>query len=99
MPAELLAPQTAAGVTPWQTIDTSNDMISFSAPGLAGAETAVLQYRANDGTAYDAYEDDAVVAITATHRVVTVVAPGYWRISKGATAAAVGVEVSTPREP
>ena len=71
----------------------------FTAPGIAGAEVATVQKKNNDDSYSDYYIDGTIQTISATHTGVVIDTAGIYRIDKDATAAAVGIEVSTPDKP
>lgn len=97
MPTIILAPTTATGYSDWVVVEHQTEA-HFKAPGLAGSETGVLQCMAYDESAYDVYETD-IVALNTTRTDLHVISPGKYRIHKSATAASVGVEVSTSGNP
>lgn len=104
MPLSLLAATTAAAAAAASSQATlthhSELPVSFSAYGVTGAEEATLQYY--DGTGWrDYYADGEAMPkqITATNSMVSVYAPGQWRMNKSATAAAVAVMLHSKSYP
>lgn len=74
--------------------------ISISAPGMAGAENADVQFSQDGGTTWnDLFEDGVQIRLTATNNMITIFGPGVFRIDKEATAAAVGVFEHNPGNP
>ena len=71
----------------------------LTAPGLASGEYATIQKKNNDETYSDYYVNGAVQRISDVHTGVVVDAAGIYRVDKDATAAAVGIEISTPDVP
>lgn len=71
----------------------------LTAPGIAGAEVATVQKKNDDDSYSDYYVGGTVQTITATNTGVVIDAAGVYRIDKDATAASVGVELSTPDDP
>ena len=71
----------------------------FTAPGLAGAETATIQKKNADESYSDVYVGGEVQDITATNTGIAIYAPGIYRVDKDATVASVPVEVSTSEKP
>jgi hypothetical protein len=71
----------------------------FTAPGLAGAETATIQKKNADSSYSDIYVDGIIQNITPTNTGLAVYAPGIYRVDKGATNASVPIEVSTNEKP
>jgi hypothetical protein len=71
----------------------------FTAPGIAGSEVATVQKKNSDGSYSDYYIGGTIQTISATQTGVVVDAAGIYRIDKDATAASVGIEVSTPDSP
>ena len=71
----------------------------LTAPGIAGAEVATIQKKNADDSYSDYYIDTLIQQITATNTGVVVDGAGIYRVNKGATAALVGIESSTPDAP
>lgn len=94
----LLAPAQAAAASESFNCVRPHLPAVFRAPGLAGSEVVTLQQSIN-GTWEDLYLDSTIQQLTATHRALAVYGPGVYRGNKGLTAAAVGVYVSTDRNP
>jgi hypothetical protein len=95
----LLAATTSAGDSEEFEVANNQRPATFTAPGLAGSETATIQKKASDGNFYDSYQDGVRQEITATHTETTVYGAGYYRVHKSATASAVFVDVSTDDNP
>ena len=95
MPKTLLSATTSA--TQSSELIAGADLlpVHFIAPGIAGAEVATLQIKDGSGSWHDFYVDTTVQQITATNTGVCIYGPGVYRIDKGATAAAVPIEVFT----
>lgn len=95
----LLAKQTAAGNSDsFEVRKPKRRPAHFTAFGLANAETVTIQKLQADGT-WSNYIDDVTQQMSATKSGVLIYGPGIYRGVKTATAAAVGVEVSTDDSP
>lgn len=104
MPISLLIPTTSAVASDEFAVQhhgDHNDSLpaQFTCPGLAGDETGTLQKKNIGGGFTDCYQDGSLIQITATHTSVTSYGPGVYRVNKSSTSAAVGVEVSTSKNP
>lgn len=103
MSTVILTAQTAAAQSADHTVRGINRAngthAHFTAPGIAGAEVATVQKKNADDSYSDYYVNGSLQQITATHTGVVVDAAGIYRIDKSATAASVGIEVSTPDVP
>ena len=75
------------------------DHAHLTAPGIAGSEVATIQKKNADDSYSDYYIDNVIQTITATNTGVVVDGAGIYRVDKDATAAAVGIESSTPNVP
>lgn len=96
----LAATTSAVASAPYTCAGPSRLPAHFTCPGIAGAEVATLQkYSAALDTWYDYYVDGTLQQITATNTGVVAFAPGEYRVNKGATAAAVPVELSMEESP
>lgn len=93
MPRTLLAAATGAGTSEPMTV-APGETVVFTAPGLAGAETATLERKAADG-GFDAVSVTGMATALSTSVTQLVIdAPGVYRINKGVTVGSVPVEVS-----
>jgi hypothetical protein len=100
MPLTLLEPTaSAANSEEIRVVEPDYRPAHFTAPGLATTETVTIQKKAADGTWLDCYAEGSVQQITATNSGITAYGPGVYRGAKSTTAAAVGVEVSTDKNP
>jgi len=101
MPRELLAAQTASGTSEEFTLYEPQFLpVSITAGGLAGAEVATLQYY--DGAAWRDYYQDGNASpeqVTPTNSMITIYAPGRWRVTKSATVAAVAISMHSRSHP
>ncbi len=99
----ILVAATAAGQSDDHTVRgnmrAGGNHAHFTAPGIAGAEVATVQKKNADNSYSDYYVDGTLQQILVGHTGVVVDAAGVYRIDKGVTAAAVGIEVSTPDTP
>ena len=77
--------------------NSANEAI-FTAIGLAGAETAVLEKRNVDLT-FTPYNDGTAAEMVVANPHLRVITPGIYRINKGVTAGAASVEMSTNKDP
>ena len=93
MAKELLAAQTAAGASSSVGVSNVNLPAHFICdPALAAAEVADLQISMDNGSTWvDYYVDGTQQQITDTNTGLVVLAPGLYRINKGATATATAV--------
>ena len=86
---ELIAAQTA---TATEIVKLGQGLFTISAGKLVSAEVVTFQLDEDDvGTLGDLYQDGSIRQLTATHNVMTVQGPIDLQVSKGITAAAVGV--------
>jgi hypothetical protein len=95
----LLEPTTSATQSKGIVGDIHSLPLHLTAPGLAGSEAVTVQKQSASGNWSDYIADGATQQVTATNTGVAIYAPGIYRGSKSATAAAVGVEVSTLYNP
>jgi len=73
--------------------------VHITAPGIAGSEVATIQKKNADDSYSDYYVDGTIQTVSATNTGVVIDAAGIYRVDKDATAAAVGIEKSTPDHP
>lgn len=100
MPLTLLLPtKSAANSEEIRVIEPGYRPAHFTAPGLATTEAVTIQKRGADGAWSDCYVDGSKQQVTATNSGITAYGPGMYRGAKSTTAAAVGVEVSTDKNP
>lgn len=86
---EIIAPATIAATA---TIQLGNGIFTVAAGKLASAEVVTFQLDEEDVSSLgDLYQDGAIRQLTATHNAMTVQGPIDLQVSKGVTAAAVGV--------
>jgi len=100
MPKTILAPTAAAAFTESITLrDASELPVSLSATGLTGTEAATLQF--HDGTAFRDFFDNSVVAsqLSSSTSLLTIYAPGVWRVSKPITASPVSINLHWRNNP
>ena len=71
----------------------------LTAPDIESGKYATIQKKNNDGSYSDYYINGLIQQISSTHTGVVVNAAGIYRVDKDATAAAVGIEISTPDVP
>ena len=98
MSKEIIVPATGAVTSGNIRIYVDNDRVpsTFIQQGLAGAEEAVLQVSYDGGTTFvDVYINSTKQSLSATNNVLTINAPGIYKIAKGASAAAAGVYLVT----
>jgi len=79
--------------TAWISKDAMRPLAHFIAPGLDVGESVVLQCKDASGNYHDYLIDGTLQEITSVNTGVMVVASGVYRLSKGATASAVSVEM------
>ena len=101
MPLNILPATTSAAASLNITLKHPEELpVSFSAYGLVGAEEATLQY--HDGTDWrDYYADGEALPkqVKDNNSMVTVYAPGQWRLNKSASAASVAVVLPSKSNP
>lgn len=86
---EIIAPQTAAATN---KISLGIGLFTISAGKLVSAEVVTFQLDEKDVSSLgDLYQDGAIRQLTATHNAMTIQGPIDLQVSKGITAAAVGV--------
>ena len=86
----LIAPQTG-GAQSAKIVVRSRSPKAIYAVGLAGAETASVQFT-HDGTNWtNYYSKDEQVQLTATNNAIKLEGPGVFRINKGVTVGNVGI--------
>jgi len=81
-----------AGLTTTRFHVNENSSVTIAARGLAGVETITLQIYVNSGWT-DVYQEDSVVAMTATNNLLYAVPVGIYRLVKSATAGATSVDM------
>ncbi len=96
----LLAPQTGAGNSAEFTQDSSRIPSIVRTTGThAGAETSQVQYQDNAGAwqSFTSLRGGAVTngQLSTTVNLIPIFEPGRYRVAKGATAGAVGIELIT----
>ena len=107
MPRVILTATTDAANSEPVICGEPNRPVCFTCPGIGAGESATLQRQNADGTwttwTYDTVGDGSGTSVTPTitsvNMGITLDVPGIFRIAKGATVGAVGVEVSTHYAP
>lgn len=93
MTTEILAPVTDAGASEQIAVTRVKPHTFHAAPVLVSAEKAQIQFKGGNGTFYDLFVDGSIVELNATTTMVTISAPGVYRVDKEASVAETGIYV------